>query len=44
MKGCQIFATHMGEESKDKMPNMEDHAVLEYFEDVLKEVPGLPPK
>jgi hypothetical protein len=23
---------------------MEDHAVLEYFEDVFKEVPGLPPK
>jgi hypothetical protein len=43
-KGCQIFATHMEEASKDKVPNMEDHAVLEYFEDVFKEVPGLPPK
>ena len=32
----------MEEESKDKVPNMEDHAVLEYFEDVLKEVPRLP--
>jgi hypothetical protein len=31
-------------ESKDKVPNLEDHAVLEYFEDVFKEIPGLPPK
>jgi hypothetical protein len=43
-KGCQIFAAHMEEASKDKVPNMEDHAVLEYFEYVFKEVPGLPPK
>jgi hypothetical protein len=43
-KGCQIFAAHMEEASKDKVPNLEDHAVLEYFEDVFKEVPGLPPK
>jgi hypothetical protein len=41
-KGCQIFAAHMEEASKDKVPNMEDHAVLEDFEDVFKEVPGLP--
>jgi hypothetical protein len=33
----------MGEASKDKVPNLEDHAVLEYFEDVFKEIPGLPP-
>ena len=26
------------------MPNLEDHAVLEDFEDVLKEVPGQAPK
>jgi hypothetical protein len=43
-KGCQIFAAHMEEASKDKVPNLEDHAVLEDFEDVFKEVPGLPPK
>jgi hypothetical protein len=43
-KGCQIFAAHMEEAYKDKVPNLEDHAVLEYFEDVFKEVPGLPPK
>jgi hypothetical protein len=44
IKGCQIFATHMEEASKDKVPNMEDHAVLKYFEDAFKEVPGLTPK
>jgi hypothetical protein len=43
-KGCQIFAAHMEEASKDKVPNLEEHAVLEDFEDVFKEVPGLPPK
>ncbi len=34
----------MKETPKDKVPNLEDHEVLEYFEDVFKEVPGLPPK
>jgi hypothetical protein len=29
----------MEEAFKDKVPNMEDHEVLEYFEDVFKEVP-----
>jgi hypothetical protein len=43
-KGCQIFAAHMEETHKDKVSNLEDHAVLEEFEDVFKEVPGLPPK
>ena len=43
-KGCQIFATHMEETPRDKVPNFEDHVVLEEFEDVFKEVPGLPPK
>jgi hypothetical protein len=28
-KGCQIFATHMEETPKDKVPNLEDYAVLE---------------
>jgi hypothetical protein len=40
-KGCQIFAAHIEETPKDKVPNLEDHAVLENFEDVFKEVPGL---
>jgi hypothetical protein len=43
-KGCQIFVVYMEETPKDKVPNLEDHAILEYFEDVFKEVPGLPPK
>jgi hypothetical protein len=43
-KDCQIFAAHMEEESKDKVPILEDHEVLEEFEDVFKEIPGLPPK
>ena len=34
----------MEEASKDKVPNLEDHAILKYFEDVLNELPGLPPK
>jgi hypothetical protein len=33
----------MEETPKDKVPNLEDYAVLEDFEDVFKEVPGLPP-
>jgi hypothetical protein len=43
-KGCQIFAAHMEETPKDKVSNLEYHAVLEEFEDVFKDVPGLPPK
>jgi hypothetical protein len=34
----------MEETPKDKVPNLEDYAVLEDFEDVFKEVSGLPPK
>jgi hypothetical protein len=43
-KGCQIFAGHMEETHKDKVPNLEDYAVLKEFEDVFREIPGLPPK
>jgi hypothetical protein len=43
-KGYQIFAAHIKETPKDKVPNLEDHAVLEDFEDVFKEVPRLPPR
>jgi hypothetical protein len=35
-KGCQLFAAHMEETSRDKMPDIEDHAVLKEFEDVFK--------
>jgi hypothetical protein len=41
-KGCQIFVSHMEETPIDKVPNLEDHEVLEDFEDVFKEVLGLP--
>jgi hypothetical protein len=34
----------MEETPKDKVPNLEDHVVLEEFEDVFKEVPRLAPK
>jgi hypothetical protein len=34
----------MDEAHKDKVPKLEDHAVLKYFEDVFKEIPGPPPK
>jgi hypothetical protein len=34
----------MEETPKDKVPNIEDYAVLKEFEDVFKEIPGFPPK
>jgi hypothetical protein len=34
----------MEEVPKDKVLNMEDHAVLEEFRDVFKKIPRLPPK
>ena len=43
-KCFQILAAHMEEASKDKVPNLGDHVVLEDFEYVFKEVPELPPK
>jgi hypothetical protein len=43
-KGCQIFASHMEEESKDKLTCIEDHLVLRDFEDVFRGIPALPPK
>jgi hypothetical protein len=35
---------HMEEAPKDKVPSIEDYAVLKEFEDVFREIPGLPPK
>jgi hypothetical protein len=43
-KGCQIFAAHMEEAAKGKMPSIEDHPVLRVFEYVFREIPGLAPK
>ena len=34
----------MEETTKDKVPNIEDCVVLKEFEDVFREIPGLPPK
>jgi hypothetical protein len=44
MKGYQLFATHVGEASRDEVSRIGDHAVLIDFEDVFQEVPGLSPK
>jgi hypothetical protein len=41
-KGCQLFAAHVEEASKDEVSKIGDHAVLKEFEDVFQEVPGLP--
>jgi hypothetical protein len=43
-KRMSNFAARMEETAKDKVSNLKDRAVLEDFEYVLKEVPGLPPK
>jgi hypothetical protein len=39
-----FFVAHMEETPKDKVPNLEDYAVLKEFEDLFREVPGLAPK
>jgi hypothetical protein len=43
-KGCYMFATHMKEVAKDKVASIEDHSVLRYFEDIFREIQGLPPE
>jgi hypothetical protein len=43
-KGCQIFAAHMEEATKDKVESIEDHLVLRDFEDIFREILGFPPK
>jgi hypothetical protein len=34
-KGCQLFATHVEEASKDEVSNIGYHVVLKEFEDVF---------
>jgi hypothetical protein len=41
-KGCQLFAAHVEEASKDEVSKIEYHAVLKDFEDVFQEVARLP--
>jgi hypothetical protein len=43
-KECQVFATHVEEAPKDKVSSVEDCTVLKEYEDVFKEISGLPPK
>jgi hypothetical protein len=43
-KGCQLFVAHVEEKPKDKVSNIEYHAVLKDFEDIFQKVPGLPSK
>jgi hypothetical protein len=43
-KGCQLFASHVEEASKDEVPKIGDHVVLKDFEDVFQEVPEIPLK
>jgi hypothetical protein len=43
-KECQVFATHIEEAPKDKVPSLEDCAILTEFEDALKEILGFPLK
>jgi hypothetical protein len=43
-KGCKVFAAHMEEAPTDKVPSVENYAVLKEYEDVFKEIPVLPPK
>jgi hypothetical protein len=43
-KGCQMCVSHMEDASKVKVAITEDHPVLKDFEDVFREILGLPPK
>jgi hypothetical protein len=38
MKGCQLFAAHVEEASRDEVSNIGDHAVLIEFEDVFQDI------
>jgi hypothetical protein len=44
MKGCQVFVAHMEEAQEDKVTSVEDCSILKEFEDVFKEISGLPLK
>ena len=44
-KGCQLYAAHILEETRDETTRLEDYQVLQEFGDVFPdEIPGLPPK
>ena len=44
-KGCQLYATHIEEATKNETPRLEDFHVLQEFRDVFPhEVPVIPPR
>jgi hypothetical protein len=43
-KGCQIYAAHMEEPTKDKEPSLEDYPSLKEYEDVFGEFPRISTK
>jgi hypothetical protein len=44
IKGCQLYASHVDEIKYTKGPILEYFSILQEFEDVFQEIPGLPPK
>jgi hypothetical protein len=40
-KGCQLYATHVEDIENTKGPGIEYYLVLQEFEDVFQEIPGL---
>jgi hypothetical protein len=43
-KVCQVFATHVEEAPKDKVPSVEGCTITKEFEYAFKEISGFPPK
>jgi hypothetical protein len=43
-RGCQLYASHVEGKKYTKGEILEDFSILEEFEDVFQEIPGLPPK
>jgi hypothetical protein len=43
-KGCQLYAAHVEELDNTKATSLEVFSILQEFEDVFQEIPGLPPR
>jgi hypothetical protein len=39
-----LYATHVEDPYNTKGPSLEDFSILQEFEDVFQEIPGLPPR